>query len=69
MSIENDPVAEPPTCSTCDIEMELRNEGTAKTIPVVGSEVEFRQFNCPECGQGIRFERTGSDEEWSRPVG
>ncbi|RKD93691.1 hypothetical protein ATJ93_3322 [Halopiger aswanensis] len=69
MPTETDPTADPPTCSTCGIEMELRNQGTMKTIPVIGQEVEFRQFNCPKCGQGARFERTGSDEEWFRPVG
>ncbi|AEH36097.1 hypothetical protein [Halopiger xanaduensis] len=65
---ENDLAADPPTCSTCEIEMELRNEGTMKTIPVIGREVEFRQFNCPRCGQGARFERSAPDEEWTRSI-
>ena len=66
MSLENDPVTSPPTCSTCEIEMEFRGEGTTKTVPIVGQEVEFQQFSCPECGQGARYERGGPDEEWSR---
>lgn len=68
MAIENDLVTDPPTCSTCEIEMEFRGEGSTKTIPIVGQEVEFQQFSCPECGQGARFERRSSQEEWSRPT-
>lgn len=68
MSAESDPITDPPTCSICDIEMELRAEGTAKTVPIVGDEIEYQQFNCPECGQGTRFERGGPDEDWTRPV-
>ncbi len=66
MSLENEPTIDPPTCSRCGIEMERRAEGTTKTVPVIGSEVEFRQFGCPECGQGARFERRDPDDEWSR---
>ena len=68
MSVETDPVREPPACSVCETEMELSGEGTMKTIPVIGSEVEFQLFNCPDCGQGVRFERSDPDDEWSRPV-
>lgn len=68
MAPESELLAEPPTCSGCGIEMELRDEGTMKTVPLIGREVEFRQFNCPECGQGTRFERSGPDAEWTRPV-
>ncbi|WP_246998513.1 hypothetical protein [Halosolutus gelatinilyticus] len=66
MSVENEPHPETPTCSVCEDEMELRAEGVEKAIPIIGTEVEFRQYRCPECGQGARFERSGSDEEWSR---
>lgn len=68
MSVESDPITDPPTCSGCEIEMELRAEGTMKTLPIVGTEIEYQEFSCPECGQGTRFERTDPDEEWSRPV-
>ncbi|SEW25736.1 hypothetical protein [Natrinema salifodinae] len=69
MSAENDPITDPPACSGCGTEMELAAEGTMKTVPVIGDEVEFQQFSCPRCGQGTRFERSGPDDEWSRPVG
>ena len=68
MATETDPITEPPTCSGCRIEMEFRGEGTTKTVPIIGQEVEFQQYSCPECGQGVRFERSESDEEWSRPT-
>ncbi len=66
MSVESEPTLDPPTCSRCDREMELRAEGTETTVPLVGSEVEYRQFGCPDCGQGARFERSGEDEDWTR---
>ncbi|WP_265111708.1 hypothetical protein [Halosolutus halophilus] len=66
MSVENEPTLEPPTCSLCGVEMEFRAGGTEKTIPVIGSEVGYQRFGCPECGQGARYERGGPDEEWSR---
>ncbi|WP_222915208.1 hypothetical protein [Natrinema sp. SYSU A 869] len=66
MSIENEPFREIPTCSRCDIEMEHRGSGVEKTVPLIGSEVEYQQFGCPECGQGARFERREQDEDWSR---
>ncbi|SEQ84625.1 hypothetical protein [Natrinema salaciae] len=47
--------------------MERRGTGIETTVPIIGSEVEFRQFGCPECGQGARFERRDPDEDWSRP--
>ncbi|MBZ6495082.1 hypothetical protein [Natrinema longum] len=68
MSPESEPDTDPPTCSRCEIEMERRAEGTARTVPVIGDEVEYRQFGCPECGQGARFERRDPDETWSRTV-
>lgn len=66
MSVENESTLETPTWSRCGIEMELRSRGVEKTIPVIGSEVEYQQFGCPECGQGTRFERREEDAEWSR---
>lgn len=66
MSVENELSRERPTCSRCDVEMEFRSKGVEKTIPVIGSEVEYQQFGCPECGQGARFERRDPDEKWSR---
>lgn len=66
MSLENDPSLKTPTCSRCGIEMERRGTGVEKTIPLIGSEIEYQQFGCPECGQGARFERREQDEEWSR---
>ncbi|WP_229380241.1 hypothetical protein [Haloterrigena salifodinae] len=48
--------------------MKFRGAGSTTTIPIVGQEIEFRQYSCPECGQGTRFEQRGSDEEWSRPT-
>ncbi|ELZ21651.1 hypothetical protein C477_04894 [Haloterrigena salina JCM 13891] len=68
MSVETDPITDPPTCSVCDVEMRLSGEGTSKTVPLIGSQVEFRQFNCPECGRGVRYERSDPDEAWSRPT-
>ncbi|MFD1565235.1 hypothetical protein ACFR99_16990 [Haloarchaeobius amylolyticus] len=68
MSLETEPATDPPTCSHCGTEMELRAAGTTKTVPVVGSEIEYQQFGCPECGQGARFERNDPDDEWSRAV-
>ncbi|WP_245853044.1 hypothetical protein [Natrinema ejinorense] len=48
--------------------MEHRAEGATRTVPVIGDEVEYQQFGCPECGQGARFERRDRDETWSRTV-
>lgn len=62
MSVENERTMEPPACSRCDREMELLSEGVQQTVPVIGSEVEYRQFGCPECGQGARFERDSGNE-------
>ncbi|WP_226004970.1 hypothetical protein [Natrinema salinisoli] len=66
MFLENESIPETPTCSRCGIEMERRGAGTETTIPLIGSELEFQQFGCPECGQGARFERSVDEEEWSR---
>ena len=68
MSLESESIPEPPTCSGCGIEMEFRGQGSTRTVPIVGHEIEFRQFSCPECGQGARYERSGPDEQWSRPT-
>lgn len=68
MSLESEPTTNPPTCSRCGIEMECRAAGTMTSVPLIGSEVEYQQFGCPECGQGARFERRDPDEEWSRTV-
>ncbi|QRV17089.1 hypothetical protein JMJ58_09570 [Haloterrigena salifodinae] len=68
MSVENEPVTEQPIYSRCRTEMKFRGAGSTTTIPIVGQEIEFRQYSCPECGQGTRFEQRGSDEEWSRPT-
>lgn len=51
-------------CSICGQEMELSAEGTQKSLPLFGTEIEYRQYRCEDCGQGIRFEREGSDSEW-----
>lgn len=55
-------------CSQCGTEMELRGDGTEKTLPLIGSEVEYRQYTCPGCGQSTRFERESPDDEW-KPAG
>ena len=68
MVTENDRTADSPTCSTCEVDMELRNEGTMRTVPVIGREIEFRLFTCRECGQGVRFERSAPDGKWSRSI-
>ncbi len=68
MAAENERTTEPPTCSGCGIEMEFRGAGTTRTVPIVGQEIEFRQYSCPECGQGARLERREHEEAWSRPT-
>ena len=57
---------DPPECSLCGEQMELRARGTDSGVPVVGSEIEYQRFACPSCGQGIRFERSDPDGKWQR---
>lgn len=66
MSSESVQKVEPPECSTCGIEMEFQFSGTESGAPLIGTETEYQQFSCPECGQGARFERTDPEEEWER---
>lgn len=46
--------------------MELVDRGTEKSVPLIGSEVEFKRYRCPDCGQAVRFERSDPDGEWSQ---
>lgn len=64
MALEFD--LDPPECARCETEMEFRYGGSTKSVPVVGDEVEYRQFACPGCGQAARYERSDPTEEWSR---
>lgn len=66
MATTSEPKIEPPECSLCGIEMEFKRGGTETSVPIIGSEVEFQQFACPECGQGARYERYSADEPWER---
>lgn len=66
MSLETEPALDAPACTRCEIDMEFVTGGTEKSAPIVGSEIEYQQFSCPECGQAARFERADPEEEWSR---
>lgn len=57
---------EPPECSMCGTEMEFRGSGTESGAPLIGEEIEYQRFACPDCGQGARFERKASEAEWRR---
>jgi RNase P subunit RPR2 len=46
--------------------MEFAASGTEKSVPLVGSEIEYVRFSCSQCGQGARFERSDPDAEWQR---
>lgn len=56
---------EPVACD-CGAEMELAQSGTAKSMPLVGDEVTYRLYSCPDCGAGKRYER--GDDGWTRAV-
>jgi hypothetical protein len=56
----------PPTCEYCDREMDEIESGRQRSIPLVGSEMAYVRFACPDCGQGARFERPADGGEWSR---
>lgn len=57
--------SEPVTCE-CGAEMELEKSWTRKSIPLIGSEMEFRDYACPECGEGTRLKRKESSGNWRR---
>lgn len=52
------------TTCTCGTEMELRQSGTQKAMPLIGSEIDYRIYACPDCGAAIRYEKQGG--EWER---
>ncbi len=52
-------------CSVCEEDMELHNEGTHEPL-LFGDRIEYRQYRCPDCGQGVRFERDGPEDEWTQ---
>jgi C4-type Zn-finger protein len=54
------------TCEECGGEMEVEKEWTRRTIPLVGSEVEVREYLCRNCGMGQRLQRKEGEEEWER---
>ncbi len=66
MATVSEPDIEPPECSICDQKMEFVSGGTQRSVPLFGSEIEYRRFACRGCGQGARFERSDPDEEWQR---
>jgi len=53
-------------CDKCGADIELSDSWTRKSIPLVGSEIEAREFLCPDCGAGLRMERAEGDDEWER---
>lgn len=54
-----------PVCE-CGEEMELSGTSTRKSIPLIGSDYEVREYTCPACGMGTRLERKEGDDEWQR---
>lgn len=53
-------------CENCGADMELEKSWTRQTIPLIGSEVEVRQYLCPDCGMGTRLQRKEGADEWER---
>lgn len=54
---------EPVEC-VCGAEMELRTEGVHRLVPLVGSEVEYRGYACPDCRRVRHYERAPGEDEW-----
>lgn len=54
-----------PVCE-CGEVMELSDSWTRSSIPLIGSDVDVREYTCPNCGMGTRLERKEGDEEWQR---
>ena len=53
-------------CTLCGIEMDLVDEGSERSVPIIGSDVEYRRYRCAECGQAVRYERTNPDDDWQQ---
>lgn len=63
-------MSEPPMeCEKCGAEMQEKQSWTRKSIPLIGSTVEFTDATCPECGHGMRYKRKEGTEEWKRAAG
>ena len=54
-----------PVCE-CGTQMELSDTWTRSSIPLIGSNVDVREYTCPHCGMGTRLERTEGEDEWER---
>lgn len=52
-------------CEQCGAVMELRQEKTRKSLPIIGREVTVRNYTCPECGAGSRYKRK-TGEDWTK---
>jgi hypothetical protein len=53
-----------PTECECGTEMRLVETGTEKSVPLVGSTIAFRRYECPECGATGRYELDVNGGEW-----
>lgn len=55
-------------CDECGAEMELDESWSSTTppIPIIGKEVEYAEFACPECRSKSVFKRTESGDGWQR---
>ena len=48
----------------CGTDMRLIETGTEKSLPLVGTTVAYRAYECPECGATQRLKLDVDGSEW-----
>lgn len=56
------------TCEQCGAEMNLRDSGSRKSLPVIGQKLDWRRYVCPECGIETRYLRK-QGMDWKKTSG
>lgn len=60
------PGMQPEECEHCGGELKQEQSWTRKSIPLIGSTMEYAEYTCTECGQGARFKRKEGSREWQK---
>ena len=53
-----------PTECECGTDMRLVETGTEKTLPLIGTTVPYREYECPDCGEVAHRKLDVDSGEW-----
>lgn len=53
-------------CPQCGAAMDQDRSWRRKSVPIIGSKMEYANYTCPECGHGAQLKRKLDTEEWHR---